>query len=447
MNLVFEDSAGLRNLVSCRDINPSGIARFTTSPVINTLLRYKQCKDKFDNINFDDIEILDNPLYHPNKKYVIASGVTHSPYDWTGPDGSGNGTCHFESDRKNLFTFLNPKYLKDLQNGRAYLLLDQSHEGYHYDWLFDWFHNSCKLFDISPQQIIYITGNMDVERQYDNYLRTKNIVDKMLVIGHAHFEQAVFTTHLNLRRFDNQIIPDYDTQLRYKKENLSKIKIYNALQKRTRAHRMWLFKSLFDADLLADGIISMNRFDRLDSYYDNKMMTKEEYEKFIHLLPILPPGIPYNEEEIRLFADQDSGKYQMRLNDDVMLDTWVSVISEASFAEDTCFISEKSFKPITIYHPFIIYGNKYSLKYLRDLGYKTFSPFIDESYDELDSWARLDAIISSLKKLQSIPLSERVDWLESMKDILHHNFQNLEENTLRYVPKSYVRLIDYFKNV
>lgn len=34
------------------------------------------------------------------------------------------------------------------------------------------------------------------------------------------------------------------------------------------------------------------------------------------------------------------------------------------------------------YHPFIVYGSPFTLKSLRELGFKTFSPFIDESYDE-----------------------------------------------------------------
>jgi hypothetical protein len=441
MNFVFENIKLQKNLVTCPDINPSGIMRFTPSPVATTLIRHFQCRDIYKNIDLNNIKVFDNP--YNTKNYIIATGVTHSPYDWTGPDGKGNGNCHFDSSRKNLFSYLNAKYHKDLSTGRAYLLLDQSHEGYHYDWLFDWFHNSCEQYNINPKQIIYITGNMDVERQYEEYCLANNKNDKLCVIGHAHFEQAVFTTYNNRIKFDNEKFPTFEQQLEYKKQNLTNIKAYNALQKRTRAHRMWLFKELFFNNLIKDGVVSMNSFDLINTYYDGKSMEEADYNQLISHLPILPPGIPYTKEELDHFADQDSGKYQMRLNDDVVLDTWVSVISEASFAEDTCFISEKTFKPITLYHPFIIYGNKYSLKYLRNLGYKTFHPFIDESYDELDSWQRLDAIVDSIRKITEIPLEDRIDWFCSMKDILNHNFEKLKENTLDLAPASYVKLIEY----
>lgn len=442
MNFVFEKK--YENFINCPDVNPSGIKRFTPSPVATTLIRLHQTQEKFDNLDLSNIKF-DNFPY--GKKYIIPTGVTHSPYDWTGPDGKGNGVCHIDGDRKNLFSYLNNTFLKDLIEERAFLLLDQSHEGYHYDWLFDWFHNSCEFYSINPKQIIYITGNMAVESQYEQYLLKSPKESRICVIPHAHFEQAVCQTYINNVRFDKVEFASLEEQIIYKRDNLEKVKIYNALQKRPRAHRIWLFKELFFNDLLQDGIVSMNSLDFNNTFYDGKFMTREEYDQIDKVLPILPPGIEKTEEEIRLFADQDSGKYQMRINDDVMMDSWVSVISEASYAEDTCFISEKSFKPIVGYHPFIIFGNKYSLKYLRELGYKTFSPYIDESYDELDSWERLNAIIVSLQKIKNIPINERLNWFLQMKDILIHNFETLRKNTLQYAPTSYLKLQNYFNNV
>ena len=50
----------------------------------------------------------------------------------------------------------------------------------------------------------------------------------------------------------------------------------------------------------------------------------------------------------------------------------------------TIFISEKTWKPIMVGHPFIMVGNKNNLKFLKDLGYKTFDKWIDESYDDIE---------------------------------------------------------------
>jgi hypothetical protein len=69
--------------------------------------------------------------------------------------------------------------------------------------------------------------------------------------------------------------------------------------------------------------------------------------------------------------------------------------------------------------PFIIVGSRDTLKYLRKLGYKTFHPFIDESYDDLDDQHRLPAIMEALKKVQSI--EDKVSWYSSMREIIEHN--------------------------
>ena len=44
------------------------------------------------------------------------------------------------------------------------------------------------------------------------------------------------------------------------------------------------------------------------------------------------------------------------------------------------FISEKTFKCLAVKHPFIIFGRPGTIKGLKQLGFKTFSPFFDESY-------------------------------------------------------------------
>ena len=94
-----------------------------------------------------------------------------------------------------------------------------------------------------------------------------------------------------------------------------------------------------------------------------------------------------------------------------------------------------------------MYGNKHSLRYLRELGYKTFHEFIDESYDGLESWDRLDAIIQILKDIKAMPNEEKIQWFSSMKDILDHNFNVLRDNSTVNLPKAIVTLRDYVSGV
>ena len=98
-------------------------------------------------------------------------------------------------------------------------------------------------------------------------------------------------------------------------------------------------------------------------------------------------------------------------------------------------ISEKTFKPIICHQPFFILGSKNSLEQLRDMGYKTFEPFIDVTYDKLNSLDRMNAIITAIKKIDSI--EDKLEWYKSMQDILEHNYENLLKNAKGYNKYTY----------
>jgi hypothetical protein len=443
MNFVFENLSTFENFTTCNDVNPSTIKRFTPSPVAIAIVRYHQDSDVFKNINFKDVQISNDPKSF--QKYIIASGVTHAPHDWCGPDSRGIGLEKNQLDRKNLFSYINKQYLHDLQEGKAFLLLDQSHEGYHVSWLYDWFHFNCVEFKINPKQIIYVTGNLDATEQYSKWADDRRIKDRLCIIPNPHFESAVSEQVLNRIRIHGlEELPDFNKQIAYKEANLEKIKMFNALQKRPRAHRMWLFKELYQNNLLSDSISSMNTFTWNHTFYMNKLMDVLDYDEITKDLPLLPPHTISSDQELTDFSNDDSGKYQMEFNAQITLDTWFTVISEASFGEDTCFISEKTFKLICVHHPFIIYGNKNSLHYLREMGYKTFSPFIDESYDSLECWERLNAIINSIKKIKDIPKEKMLDWYKGMGDILNHNYALMQKNSVTNAPQAMISISEYF---
>lgn len=105
--------------------------------------------------------------------------------------------------------------------------------------------------------------------------------------------------------------------------------------------------------------------------------------------------------------------------------TFISVISETLVDEGTLFITEKTWKPIMVGHPFMVLGNKGTLKYLKSIGYKTFSPWINEEYDDIsDSTIRLNKIVNELDKLSKKSVEELQDIRKEMKDVCKHNHEN-----------------------
>jgi len=78
--------------------------------------------------------------------------------------------------------------------------------------------------------------------------------------------------------------------------------------------------------------------------------------------------------------------------------------------------------------PFIMYGQPFILRRLREYGYRTFSDFWDESYDEeIDPAKRADKIVSAVKKLNELSDSEFMNLLLQTRDTVEHNYRNLRE--------------------
>jgi hypothetical protein len=408
MNLVFEDLKGHRNFVECPDINPSTLRRFAIAPLahsaIYALAFYRKHKMKLEVNSFELSD--DLKLDH----YVIPSGVNHHPNDWTGC------SMAYNNNRTNSFHYLNPTYLKDLQEGRAMLLFDQSLEGYQTHWLWQYFHEECQRYNISPSAIIYVTGNTIAKEQYNNWADAQQITSRINVIPYTVFEYDV-----TMIAKEVNLISNYKTNYEYKKQNVEKIKTFNCLQKRLRSHRIWFYKHLVDAGLVDSGLISMNLFESNQSFFEGKFLSEQEVDYYNKDLPKLING-KNNNEKSDLY-------YIRRITDEVFLNSWVSVISEASAGDSdgTIFLSEKIFKPIICFHPFIVVGNKNYLEKLREMGYKTFDGFIDESYDKLSTFEKYDAIINSIKKINAI--EDKLAWFKSLESILIHNYTVLRKNT------------------
>ena len=87
------------------------------------------------------------------------------------------------------------------------------------------------------------------------------------------------------------------------------------------------------------------------------------------------------------------------------------------------FITEKTIKPIRAGIPFVIVGCRHYLKKLKQLGFKTFSPYIDESYDnEPDTNRRIQLACNSFKNY----LISKSGDNSTIQTILTHNQAKLK---------------------
>jgi len=115
-------------------------------------------------------------------------------------------------------------------------------------------------------------------------------------------------------------------------------------------------------------------------------------------------------------------------NKEMYLNTYISLVTESMFFQDdvnfpTGFLSEKIWKPIGHCQPFILAGPSKSLRYIREkYKFKTFHPFVDESYDdEDDDMKRIQMIELEVEKFSKKTKTEKVQFLNNVKDICIYN--------------------------
>ena len=99
----------------------------------------------------------------------------------------------------------------------------------------------------------------------------------------------------------------------------------------------------------------------------------------------------------------------------------ISVVLETVF-DQRIHLTEKTLRPIACGHPFILAAGPKSLEYLRSYGFKTFSPWINESYDnEPDAQKRLNLIADELKRIENLPTPVKNRIIEECLIIAEHN--------------------------
>jgi hypothetical protein len=152
-------------------------------------------------------------------------------------------------------------------------------------------------------------------------------------------------------------------------------------------------------------------------------ITEEEYNNFYNLTPMHLPELDELDWEKYGLNGNEVGDYHGQImNFKNTKNTFLWVVTETNVEHNVIYFSEKTFKPIAAYMPFLMISSPYTLKYLKKLGYKTFNKWWDESYDdELDLDTRLNMIIKILEDLNKKSEKELVEMLEEMRPTIEHN--------------------------
>ena len=131
-----------------------------------------------------------------------------------------------------------------------------------------------------------------------------------------------------------------------------------------------------------------------------------------------------------LNGPDDRYNSQIRCSDlidpEIYNQTYYTAMIETVIHKDFAMFSEKEAKPIIAKRPFVIFGSPGHLRAFRKLGFKSFSPVVDESYDdELDLKKRFSMCLDAMHKLcDNDPLVIHA----RLADVLAHNKKHFEDS-------------------
>ena len=112
-------------------------------------------------------------------------------------------------------------------------------------------------------------------------------------------------------------------------------------------------------------------------------------------------------------------------------DFFVEIVCETYSLGKSFYPTEKIWRPIMCLTPFIVQGPIDYLKNLKQLGFKTFANYWDESYDK-DGFYGINTIKQNLKSLSELSIEELTSMYRDMQPILEHNrdvFMSITESS------------------
>lgn len=318
----------------------------------------------------------------------------------------GGGMLCYQSFREQGFT-IHPRVLDDCRSGKAKILLHELNEGHGFNLriLKDFILNQAEKLNVPLSAFGFCDGNYMTPELQASY-GTK---------GFCHFNWENHSPYME----------DVDFQRRLGAIRSKRRAQFHfiSLNRRVRQHRVpivlnimnrWKTKSLYSCDIILT--------DPEQAFVNPNSSPYGQYIRSGLLTPAINSQLP---------AIID---YTFDVNDTFMRpklqeQAYISITSETMFFERfSQFFSEKVFKPILFMQPFILVGPYHSLHLLHEMGYKTFEPFIDESYDmEEDPDRRMAKILDEMDRLSKFTHQEMQQLVANLGNILIYNAKKIKE--------------------
>lgn len=267
---------------------------------------------------------------------------------------------------------------------------------------------------VDPKNIIIVAGN----HQEDTKL---TVIESSTFFAHESAKEMMQFPFVGSLKYKADIVREADLN------GARRPKHFLTLNRASRQHRYYLLYELTRMNMLDKCIMSFISHPNEETQHIQKWLQKrycdgidaDIIEKANSLLPIELDTVGF---------DDKLGFPSNQTDKDWYMNSYVSIVSETDFIHnDYPFNSEKTFRPFVNLHPFVHFGNIGAIQLLHDLGFKTFAPYIDESYAYEDNKKkRAQLIIKEIERLGNMPLDEIHNLYYNLKDTLLYNQEHLK---------------------
>ena len=321
--------------------------------------------------------------------------------------------------------------IKGLKNDTCKLVLDGSLEGKPAYKFFEEIYVRTTNMELNRKNIFYVTNNLYAEEQHEefksnnlHYTEFINVISYMYNVGDIQRLKDP-TSWL----YSEAHLPEYidiEEEIEFKKENLDRVKHFLKVNRTGRPERNLFMLFVNARDLYDKFKISFP--DYANEEFDE--WTRENFAHFINEDNIndLKAKTPFDIDESDKTNHGAPGTEPGTFNADLPFhpkhyrDTFISIVFCAFPFDNACHLHSSTFNPMYCGHAILQFGPKGSLAELRRRGFKTFSQWWDESYDDIDSdWNRFDALCQIVLELSLKSKEQMLEMYIEMKDTLQHN--------------------------
>ena len=383
-----------------------------------------QYEQKEKGIPFDHSELLNYFNRNFPKNVVSLNQIEDDEFTYIYPLeikdtlSALNKQNNFEHNGENyswhLRNILPQKLINYIKSGKVKILVSVIHDPLYDSHNISLFEKQMNSLGIHGSDIIFLGGSNFTE-YYEKHKESK---------------VKIYNGHLFLRGYADMMktFPSignlgYMCELANESDlDFNKIRPYKFLcnnKTMTKPHRSCMGYFSIKYDLLKDGLFSfIQKIDKQTLYTHIYSIIENPNKEYIEKLESI---LPYELDTQHLSTNEKTSFGATNNKKEWYSETYVNLVTETFFGTNV-FLSEKIFKPLSNLQPFIVLGDYGTLAELKRLGFKTFEPFIDESYDlEIDPKIRIVKIEKEIEKLANKSIEEIHEWYYSIKDILIYN--------------------------